>query len=109
MEAFIKPFLKKESDHPFVVCRYCHLRFQRISQKLIFLVSEDFCLDYDLDMTCSNVRTGNPLFSIHVALTLGMREYWAEITDFDIEEASLDMEFWETQLPSQWAGRTGVL
>ena len=35
---------------------------------------------------------GNPLFSIHVALTLGIREYCAEITDFDIEEASLDME-----------------
>ena len=43
-------------------------------------------------MTCSNVRTGNPLFSIHVALTLGIRGYCAEMTDFDIEEASLDME-----------------
>ena len=42
MEAFNKPFLKKERHHPFVVCRHCHLWFQRISQKLIFLVSEDF-------------------------------------------------------------------
>ena len=42
-------------------------------------------------MTCSKVRTGNPLFSIHVALTLGIRGYCAEMTDFDIEEASLDI------------------
>ena len=62
-----------------------------------------------INITCSNVRTGNPLFSIDVALTLGIREYCAEMTDFDIEEASLDMEFWETQLPSQRAGGTGVL
>ena len=102
MEAFIKPFLKKERDHPSVVCRHCHLCFQRISQKLMFLVSEDF-------LTCSNVRTGNPLFSIHVALTLGIRGYCAKMTDFEIEEGSLDMEFWETQLPSQRAGRTEVL
>ena len=32
-----------------------------------------------------------------------------EMAKFYIEKASLDMEFWETQLPSQWAGRTGVL
>ena len=64
MEAFIKPFLKKERDNPFVVCRHCHLCFQRISQKLIFLVSEDllfgFWSQYDLQQR-ADVKS--PLFN----------------------------------------------